>query len=530
MSRRHPGSDAVPGAPAVDKASGASGDPRHWPSTIAIDGPVASGKSTLGYLLARWLGYLYFDTGVMYRAVAWAALARGIDPQDDEAVNRLSQGMQIDVLPPTKDDGRQYTVNVDGVDITWEMRSPEVDVAVSPVSANPGVRAALTPQQRRIGLAGRVVMAGRDIGTVVLPEADLKIYLDALPEERAKRRFRELKERGLPGSYHEVLESLQRRDAADTGRSAAPLRPAHDAVRIDNTAETIDEMVEQALRLVNEWSHGQQDLAVPGAPLLRHVQAEPLPAWRRVLGPLLRFLVWLFVRVQLEGIERLPRKGPLILMVNHIHLLDPVVLVAVVPRYAVAMGKEEIMSWPVVGALVQRYPTIPVRRGDLDIQAIRQSLAVLKAGHTLIIAPEGTRSRSLKLLQAKKGLVFLAQQSGALVQPVGVTGTNTFSHCLKHLRRTPVRYCFGEPFRFRWPDGRLGRDVMQEMTDEAMRELARLLPPEMRGFYAEPDERPPQWLQFEPACRPATQPECGPGSDAATTQSTEVTRGRTQAS
>jgi cytidylate kinase len=507
MNPKHPSGDAVRGASYVEKAAGGPDVAQSCPSTIAIDGPVASGKSTLGYLLAKKLGYLYFDTGVMYRAVAWVALARGIDPNDNEAVARLSEGMRIDVLPPTQTDGRQYTVTADGVDITWEIRSPEVDVAVSPVSANPGVRAALTPQQRRIGLAGRVVMAGRDIGTVVLPEADLKIYLDALPEERAKRRYRELMGQGQSKSYHDVLESLQRRDAADSGRAAAPLRPADDAVRIDNTVTTIDEMVEQAWRLVNAWTREPLEIPAPGSPLVRHGEAKPIPTWRRVLGPLLRFLIWLFIHVETEGVERLPSTGPLILIVNHIHLLDPVVLVAVVPRYAVAMAKEEIMSWPVIGPLVLRYPTIPVRRGDLDIQAIRQSLAVLKAGHALIIAPEGTRSRSLSLLQGKKGLVFLAQQSGALIQPVAVTGTNAFPHCLKRLRRTPVRFRLGEPFRFRWPEGRLGRDVMQEMADEAMCELARLLPPDMRGVYADLGPAAPQWLEFEQEAVPASWPQ-----------------------
>ncbi|NLX43246.1 MAG: (d)CMP kinase, partial [Chloroflexi bacterium] len=156
---------------------------------IAIDGPAASGKSTIGARVAQALGHLYFDTGVMYRAVTWAALDRNIAIEDEDDVTRLAEQLDIQVQPPTVDDGRQYTVLADGVDITWLIREAVVNRQVSPVSAYQGVREALTRQQRRIGMAGNVVMVGRDIGSVVLPEADHKIYLDATLHERARRRF-----------------------------------------------------------------------------------------------------------------------------------------------------------------------------------------------------------------------------------------------------------------------------------------------------------------------------------------------------
>jgi cytidylate kinase len=202
---------------------------------IAIDGPAASGKSTIGALLAERLGYIYFDTGIMYRAVTWAALDRGIDINDEEAITDLAECVRIDVFAPTVDDGRQYTVTCDGRDVTWAIRSLEVDGAVSPVSTYPGVRAAMTAQQRRIGLAGHVVMVGRDIGTVVLPEANLKIYLYASIEERARRRQLEIQARGVPVEYEDVLSGLIMRDRIDSGRVTAPLRPAADAVIVDST-------------------------------------------------------------------------------------------------------------------------------------------------------------------------------------------------------------------------------------------------------------------------------------------------------
>ena len=226
------------------------------PSTIAIDGPAASGKSTIGGILAERLGYLYFDTGVMYRAVTWAALARGIAVKDEDGVSALAERLRIDVIHPTVEDGRQYTVLADGLDVTWEIRRPEVNGGVSPVSAYPGVRAALTIQQRRIGRQGGIVMVGRDIGTVVLPEADLKIYLDATVEERAGRRYREDVDRGEATEFEAVLASVRRRDEIDSSRALAPLRAAADAVVIDTTHLGVEQVVERVLALVDGWSAG----------------------------------------------------------------------------------------------------------------------------------------------------------------------------------------------------------------------------------------------------------------------------------
>ncbi len=212
------------------------------PNIIAIDGPAASGKSTLGLSLARALGYLFFDTGVMYRAVTWAVLARSIPVEDEAAVTALANEICIDVRLPSAPDGRTSDVLADGTDVTWAIRTPEVDGNVSPVSAYGGVRQALASQQRRIGLLGRVVMVGRDIGTVVLPEADLKIYLDASAEERARRRFTEILGRGGQADYSEILSAIVKRDEIDSTRAFSPLRAAEDAVVIDSDHLSADQV------------------------------------------------------------------------------------------------------------------------------------------------------------------------------------------------------------------------------------------------------------------------------------------------
>jgi cytidylate kinase len=211
---------------------------------ITIDGPAAAGKSTIGYELAKRLNYLYLDTGVMYRAVTWAALNGGLDITDETAITALARRLDIDVTPPTRQDGRQYTVLADGQDITWAIRDADVEAGVSPVSAYAGVRDALVAQQRRISAQGRVVMVGRDIGTIVLPGADLKLYLDANVQERAMRRYQELIRRGQEASYKSVLASMRRRDDIDSGREVSPLLPADDAITIDTSDLNIDQVLE----------------------------------------------------------------------------------------------------------------------------------------------------------------------------------------------------------------------------------------------------------------------------------------------
>lgn len=226
------------------------------PQIIAIDGPAASGKTTLGLRLAQRLGFLFFDTGVMYRALTWAVLNQGISPEDEGAVTQLARTIQIDVRPPSKSDGRTSDVWVENRDVTWEIREPEVEAKVSIISAYPGVRKELAAQQRRIGLRGRVIMVGRDIGTVVLPEADLKIYLDASTQERARRRYLELLARGQPADLAAIEEALRQRDQIDSSRAVAPLKPAEDALILNSDLMDADQVLSTVLQwLEDKESH-----------------------------------------------------------------------------------------------------------------------------------------------------------------------------------------------------------------------------------------------------------------------------------
>ncbi|MBI2912475.1 MAG: (d)CMP kinase [Chloroflexi bacterium] len=243
---------------AATAASARKGEPSRRrsavPRVIAIDGPAAAGKSTVGRQVAAKLGYPFLDTGAMYRAFTWTTLHRGIDLSDEEALSQLAASVRIDVGPPAPGSIEACTITVDGEDVTGKLRHPEVESAVSLVSRVAGVREALVRAQRE--LAGRrpVVMAGRDIGTVVLPNADLKVYLDASVEERARRRYEELSALGQDVTTESVLDDLRRRDRIDSRRPLSPLRAAPDAVIVNSNDLTLDQVVQKVLELVEASS------------------------------------------------------------------------------------------------------------------------------------------------------------------------------------------------------------------------------------------------------------------------------------
>lgn len=226
---------------------------------VAIDGPSGSGKSSVAREVARRCGLTYLDTGAMYRSVAHACLERGVDPADDDATAEVARAISIEFLAS---EGGQRVL-ADGQDVTAQIRTPEVERAVSPVSAHPAVREAMVAEQRRFGASGDVIAEGRDIGTVVFPNADVKVFLSASPEARARRRAVQREggdlARGVDAAVdaeaeRSVLEDLVRRDAYDSSRTASPLRPADDAVRIDSSELSFDEVVRAVIALSPELS------------------------------------------------------------------------------------------------------------------------------------------------------------------------------------------------------------------------------------------------------------------------------------
>lgn len=212
---------------------------------IAIDGPVGAGKSTVAMAVAAALRYRYVDTGAMYRSVAWLAKSQGVDLRDERAVAALARSVSIEFVTAN---GRPRIL-VNGTDVTDIIRSPEVSDAASVVSAHPAVREGLVAEQRRLGASGGVVMEGRDIGTVVFPDADVKVFLDATPAERARRRYQELVAKGVRVDFESLKRAEEERDRRDTTRAHSPLRRADDAVAIDTTGLTVEEIVNRIVQL-----------------------------------------------------------------------------------------------------------------------------------------------------------------------------------------------------------------------------------------------------------------------------------------
>jgi cytidylate kinase len=212
------------------------------PATIAIDGPGAVGKNAIGSLLAQRLGYRFLDTGAMYRALTWLALELGIDLEDEKALEELALGANIELAAEA--------VMVADRDVTGDIRGEEVERGVSLVAKVAGVRRALVAKQQQLAQGGQVVMAGRDIGTVVLPHAELKLYLAASAEERAHRRYLELVQRGEEANYEQVLAELKRRDKIDSERALAPLQPAPDAKVIDTDGLNIEQVLAEIMGII----------------------------------------------------------------------------------------------------------------------------------------------------------------------------------------------------------------------------------------------------------------------------------------
>ncbi len=413
---------------------------------IAIDGPAGSGKSTVAKLVAERLGLGYVDTGATYRLVAYQAMQSGISLDDEPALAELAKKtMQRSTLTG----GR--SLSFDGKPVGSEIRSPEVSQATSIVSAHPEVRRVLVEFQRSLVPAHGAVVEGRDIGTVVWPDAGLKVYLDAAPDVRANRRNAE---HGSEGS--EVVE-IHERDERDATRPVGAMKPATDAVIVDTSDLDAESVAEKILSLMHQRR----------APLL-------YTGVRDILKALLKVAF----HFEVIGSDNIPKRGGAILAPNHRSLIDIPVAAAVTKRHVRFMAKEELFKNSFAAWFIRQTGTFPVRRGRPDRSALTQSLAVLDAGDLLGIFPEGTRTPGARFDVLEEGFAYIALKSGAPILPVAISGTEAV---LPPGRRLPklvtIRAAIGEPFRLsdRVREGIIPRSRIREATVEAQQRFAAVM-------------------------------------------------------
>lgn len=391
--------------------------------TIAMDGPVGAGKSSVADGVAQKLGILHLDTGAMYRAFAWYAIQQGIALDDEKALTALTQKMMPEVR---YENGAQRTL-IDGKDVTGLIRTPEVSMAASSVSKFAGVRKAMVAAQQALAKKQSVLLDGRDIGTVVLKDATLKIYLTASAEVRAQRRFDELQKKGDPSTYEEVLADVIRRDEQDMNREVDPLRPAEDAQILDSSELTQEQVVEEIVRRV-EMRLGK-----------RPKPAEEIGRLYRVACIVLRAFLKVFYPVKYHNLEVAQMDAPYILIGNHSSFADPIMIVTPIYRYMVrVMGKKELVQNPVTAWFAKQIQAIPVDRHNMDMGAIRACLKTLKEGHALCIFPEGTRHKEGIMEDIESGASMIALRSGVRLLPAFIASKPRMFHTTHVYFHEPV--------------------------------------------------------------------------------------------
>ena len=407
---------------------------------IAIDGPAGSGKTTTGREVARTLGLHHIDTGAMYRAVTWKVLETGVDPLDEARVGDIAAATGIEFSGCALGTER---VRADDTDVTEAVRSLEVTQNVSLVSSYARVRKAMVRLQRRLSESGGVVLEGRDIGSVVLPGAHVKVFLNASAEERARRRLKELEAKGIEKTLAEIQADIERRDLLDSTRELSPLKVPVGAHIVDTTNLTIEEQVGKVVDIARETAAFLLSRLVKAGEKNRYTHERP---WYAFSCAGVRVLARLLFGLRVVKKETFDFAENHIYASNHRSNVDPPIVGATIRREVHFMAKESLFRFAPLGRIVAWYNSIPTRRGTFDRNAFARVSDALSRGGSLLIFPEGTRIRGGELGEAKAGVGYLALQTGVSVVPMYVRGTRSLKAAF--LRRPSLRVVHGHPIRF----------------------------------------------------------------------------------
>ncbi len=380
---------------------------------IAIDGPSGAGKSTLAKALAARLGIVYVDTGALYRTVGLYADQNGIDPHDEAAVTAMLPNISLCL---TFSEGKQHIL-LNGEDVGDSIRTPKASMYASAVSAIPSVRAFLLDTQRDIAKTSSVVMDGRDIGTVIFPDAEVKIFLTASPEARAKRRYEELKEKGVDVTLMSVLDDMKKRDENDRNRAIAPAVPADDAVIFDNSDMSLEDSIAEALSIIEKKLEKNTE---PSSEQPKKRNAQRGTKTYRFLHALLAWIFRTLLRVRVEGLKNIPEKGGAVLCSNHIAIRDVFVIAAPLDRQPRFLSKKELFRIPILAPLIRALGATPLDRSGKDVGAIRQSIALAESGEIVTVFPQGHRYPRVNPANTpvKHGAAMIAYRAGVPMIPV----------------------------------------------------------------------------------------------------------------
>ena len=422
---------------------------------IAIDGPSGTGKSTVARAVAKRLGFLFFDTGAMYRSFAWHVLQKGIDPEDEKALKDLVSHFKF-AIETDAAGARHYLV--DGIDVGDKIRTQEISTLSSKVSAIPFVRSALVKIQRHFGSSVDAVFEGRDMGTVVFPRAEVKVFLTARPEVRAERRYCELLEK-FPDlsdelSREQILLEIEQRDHRDTTRTISPLCAASDAILIDTSELSVEQVINRIVELQKKS--------------LRNAKFSKMRLSYRFVYLCARTFFRLFYGLKVYGLSHF-RPGSAVIAGNHASFFDPPVISISCPEEVHFLARESLFSVPVLGRLIRVLNSHPVSRSASDAHTFRQLIELLKAGKKVILFPEGQRSADGSLQPLEKGLSFLIYRARCGILPVYVSGTFEAWKPRQKLPKLSGQICcvFGSPIEWEEFEEFDKREAMEEITRRA---------------------------------------------------------------
>jgi len=416
---------------------------------IAIDGPSGAGKSSVAKAVAKELSIVYVDTGALYRTIGLFMTEKGISTTDKDAVVSALPEISIELKYV---DGKQIIL-LNGCDVGDNIRTPEIAMAASNVSAIPEVRAFLLDTQRDIAKKNSVIMDGRDIGTVILPDAEVKIFLTASPEARAKRRYDELIAKGQDVNYDEIYRGMVERDKNDSTRAVAPCVPAEDAVFLDNSKLTPEQTVAKVIKIIKKKAKKKKNF---------YMKAH------KIIAPIIRF----FQRVKAYGLENVPKDGGIIICSNHIAAKDVILIAAACPRQIRFVAKKELFKVPVIGWLIKKLDAIKLDRGGGDVGAIKTTINLAKDGEIVSIFPQGHRYPGVDpaTTPIKNGAGMIAYHSACNVLPVSIVTKNDKYHLFGR-----VKIYFGKPIsndEFNFQNG--GSDEYRAATEKIFAEIIKL--------------------------------------------------------